>query len=138
MYYYNFVVLNGDEVIATMRCLALRSSKAAWPLIARLARNVDAPGCRIRVTDQLGRTQVLSCTIIVSGASKWMEPFHDRMPVLLEAKDFDAWLNGALPQEALRPAAETALRELAVSKRLNRTGEGDDDSSIIEPIFLKA
>jgi putative SOS response-associated peptidase YedK len=39
---------------------------------------------------------VLSCTIIVSGASAWMEPYHDRMPVLLEAKDFDAWLDGSL------------------------------------------
>ena len=27
--------------------------------------------------------EVLSCTIIVSGASAWMEPYHDRMPVIL-------------------------------------------------------
>jgi putative SOS response-associated peptidase YedK len=33
--------------------------------------------------------EVLSCTMIVSGASAWMEPYHDRMPVLLEPKDFD-------------------------------------------------
>ena len=25
-----------------------------------------------------------------------MTPYHDRMPVLLRAEDFDAWLNGSL------------------------------------------
>jgi len=29
---------------------------------------------------------VLSCTIIVSGASAWMAPYHDRMPVSLREK----------------------------------------------------
>ena len=77
---------------------------------------------------------MLSCTIIVSGASEWMAPYHDRMPVLLEAKDFDAWLNGTLGADALRPAAESALREWRVSKRVNRSGEGDDDPATIEKI----
>ena len=75
---------------------------------------------------------VLSCTIIVSGASAWMTPYHDRMPVLLRAEDFDAWLNGTLGADALKPAAESALREWPVSKRVNRTGVGDDDPTIIE------
>ncbi len=76
---------------------------------------------------------ILSCTIIVSGASAWMEPYHDRMPVLLEAKDFDGWLDGSLGPEELKPAPEEALREWKVSPRLNRTGVGDDDPTIIEP-----
>jgi putative SOS response-associated peptidase YedK len=75
---------------------------------------------------------VLSCTIIVSGASSWMAPYHDRMPVLLGAKDFDAWLNGTLGADALKPAAESALREWPVSKRVNRSGEGDDDPTIVD------
>lgn len=55
------------------------------------------------------------------------------MPVLLEAKDFDAWPDGSLGPEALKPASEEALREWKVSPRLNRTGTGDDDPTIIEP-----
>ncbi len=47
--------------------------------------------------------EVLSATIIVSGASDWMAPYHDRMPVLLGADDFDGWLDGSLGPEALRP-----------------------------------
>jgi putative SOS response-associated peptidase YedK len=77
---------------------------------------------------------LLSCTIIVSGASAWMEPYHDRVPVLLEAKDFDGWLDGSLGTEVLKPAPAEALREWKVSPRLNRTGVGDDDPTIIEPI----
>jgi len=83
------------------------------------------------------REEILSCTIIVSGASAWMEPYHDRMPVLLEEKDFDAWLDGTLGPEALKPAAESALREWNVSPRLNRTGVGDDDPTITEPIIIE-
>ena len=88
-----------------------------------------------RWKDPLTGEWMLSCTIIVSGASAWMEPYHDRMPVLLEAKDFDAWLDGSLGPEALKPAPEEALREWKVSPRLNRTGVGDDDPTIIEPLY---
>jgi putative SOS response-associated peptidase YedK len=76
---------------------------------------------------------VLSCTIIVSGASDWMTPYHDRMPVLLSSTAIDAWLDGSMGAEGLTPAAESALREWPVSKRVNRTGEGDDDPTLIEP-----
>jgi putative SOS response-associated peptidase YedK len=77
--------------------------------------------------------ELLFCTIVVSGASGWMIPYHDRMPVLLSAGDIDGWLKGTLGADALRPAAEAALREWPVSKRLNRTGVGDDDPTVIEP-----
>jgi putative SOS response-associated peptidase YedK len=80
-----------------------------------------------------GGDETLSCTMIVSGASAWMTPYHDRMPVLLDAKDFDAWLDGSLGPDALKPASESALREWPVSPRMNRTGVGDDDPTIIEP-----
>ena len=49
-----------------------------------------------RWRDPATREEILSCTIIVSGASAWMEPYHDRMPVLLREADFDAWLDGLL------------------------------------------
>ncbi len=77
---------------------------------------------------------VLSCTIIVSGASEWMAPYHDRMPVLIGESDIAGWLNGSLGGEALRPAAESTLREWIVSTRLNKTGVGDDDPTIVEPL----
>ena len=77
--------------------------------------------------------EVLSATVIVSGASEWMIPYHDRMPVLLSGADIDGWLNGTLGQDGLKPAAASALRDRTVSKRVNRTGVGDDDPTIVEP-----
>jgi putative SOS response-associated peptidase YedK len=90
-----------------------------------------------RWRDPVSKEEILSCTVIVCGASDWMKPFHDRMPVLLAAGDFDAWLKGTLGAEALRPASETALRSWPVSKRLNRTGEGDDDPAMVEKINVE-
>jgi len=77
---------------------------------------------------------VLSCTFIVSGASEWMTPYHDRMPVLLAGSEIDDWLSGMAGTEVLKPAAESTLREWVVDKRMNRTGVGDDDPTIIMPL----
>jgi putative SOS response-associated peptidase YedK len=84
--------------------------------------------------DRENADEVISAAIIVSGASAWMTPYHDRMPVLLKVKDFDAWLDGSLGADALKPAPEEVLRAWKVSPRLNRTGVGDDDPTIIEPL----
>ena len=84
--------------------------------------------------DAPNKEDVLSCTIIVSGASAWMTPYHDRMPVLLAEKNFDGWLDGSIGTEALKPAPEAALREWPVSTRLNRTGVGDDDPTMTEAV----
>jgi hypothetical protein len=54
------------------------------------------------------------------------------MRVLPEAKDFDGWLDGSLGLEVLKPAPDGALRERKASPRLDRTGVGDDDPTIIE------
>jgi len=64
-----------------------------------------------------------------------MEPYHDRMPVLLEPKDFDRWFDGSLGAEALKPATDSALREWIVSPRVDRTVVGDDVPTIIEPLL---
>ncbi len=85
-----------------------------------------------RWEDPFTHEELLSATIIVGPASKWMRAYHDRMPMLLDPKDFDAWLDGSAGLEVLRPAPEDALREWPVSKRVNKTGVGDDDPSIIE------
>jgi putative SOS response-associated peptidase YedK len=77
---------------------------------------------------------LLSCTILVGDASAWMMAYHDRMPVLLTPEHFDAWLDGIMGADDLKLAAEQAVRGWPVSKRLNRSGEGDDDPTILEPL----
>ncbi len=78
--------------------------------------------------------EVISATIIVSGPSAWMMPYHDSKPVLLEPNQFDAWLDGSLGADALKPAAEGKLREHLVSPRLNRAGVADDDPTVVQPL----
>jgi putative SOS response-associated peptidase YedK len=96
-------------------------------------RSPDFAGLWGRWIDPATKEETLSCTVIVSGASEWMTPYHDRMPVLLRAEDFDVWLNGSLGADTLRPAADT-LREWPVSGSVNRTGVGEDDPTIIEKV----
>lgn len=73
-----------------------------------------------------------SVTIVVSDASAWMQPYHDRMPVLLTPDQFGPWLDRSAGVEALRPAAETALREWIVTTRVNSSKKENDDSGMIE------
>ena len=89
-----------------------------------------------RWTDPASGDELLSCTVIVSGANGWMAPYHDRMPVLLVAADVAGWLSGEAGPEVLRPAAEAALREWPVSKRINRPSAADDPA-LVEPVDLE-
>jgi putative SOS response-associated peptidase YedK len=53
---------------------------------------------------------VLSCSMIITSANEFMRPVHNRMPALLQEKDFDPWLSGAAGPEVLKPAEEDYLR----------------------------
>jgi putative SOS response-associated peptidase YedK len=88
-------------------------------------------------TDIETGTRVRSCTIIVTTANALTRAIHDRMPVLIEPRDFGPWLSGEAGTELLRSAPDDALRLWPVSKRVNRTGNVDDPT-LIEQISLDA
>lgn len=77
---------------------------------------------------------ILSCTLIVTELTKWMLPYHDRMPVLLQQAMIDRWLSGDMEARELHPASESALREWPIDRRVNRSGIGDDDPTLLEPV----
>jgi hypothetical protein len=54
------------------------------------------------------------------------------MPVLLDKPNFKPWPSGAAGAELLRPVGENRVRTWPVSRRVNRTGNGDDDPTLIE------
>ena len=58
MAFYDFEVLEGEEVIAAERSVRLYNSRAAWPKIIKLAKSLSLGGCRIRVKEQ-GETIIL-------------------------------------------------------------------------------
>lgn len=78
--------------------------------------------------------KIVSCTLIVTAANDVTRAIHDRMPVLLAERDLEAWLAGKAGSEVLRPAPNDALRLWPVSRLVNRSGQHDDDPSLIAPV----
>lgn len=97
-------------------------------------RAEEGLGTLVSESEQMPVGCASTCGRLAPCASARMEPYHDRMSVLVEAKDSDSWLDGSLGVGALKPAPEEALRERTVSLRLNRSRVGDDNPTIIAPI----
>lgn len=65
-----------------------------------------------------------SCTILTTAANELLRPIHDRMPVILEPKDYDLWLDSTSEdpeplQKLLRPYASQAMTSYPVSTQVN-------------------
>ena len=78
-----------------------------------------------------------SCTILTTAPNEFMERLHNRMPVILEAEDFSAYLDPDLqdPGELtglLRPAADGVLTAHKVSTHVNKPA--NDDPACAEPL----
>jgi putative SOS response-associated peptidase YedK len=81
---------------------------------------------------------VTSCTIVTTAANALLAPVHDRMPVILDPADWDAWLDpDARDPDALaallRPAPEAGWVSYAVDPRVNRARH--DEPTNVEPLF---
>ena len=77
--------------------------------------------------DKASGETLKSCTMMITEPNKFVAEVHDRMPVLLEEKDYEPWLSGKAGLELLKPAAEYALQKWSVSKRVNSSRAPDDD-----------
>lgn len=68
-------------------------------------------------------SMIETCTILTTGPNAFMEPIHNRMPVIVEPPDYSMWLDLETPvdqlQHLLRPAAGGALAAHAVSTMVN-------------------
>jgi putative SOS response-associated peptidase YedK len=56
------------------------------------------------------------------------------MPVVLGKADIQRWLSGEGGTELLKPAAGDRLRMWPVSRRVNKTGTGDDDQTLLDEV----
>lgn len=77
-----------------------------------------------------GAEPVTTFTILTTGANGFMSALHDRMPVIVEPEDRDAWLDAKTDPAAvsalLRPCAEDRLAAYAVSTRVNSPANEDE------------
>ncbi len=67
-------------------------------------------------------SEISSFTIITTGANGFMQPIHNRMPVILRREDEQLWLgsnNAAELLELLRPYADEEMEAYPVSKLIN-------------------
>lgn len=77
--------------------------------------------------------EITSCTIVTCAPNELMAELHNRMPVILDPADYDAWLDPRDPRgsELLRPCPAEWLEAVPVSTRVN--SPRNDDETIIQP-----
>ena len=78
-----------------------------------------------------------TCTLLTTDANEQVRPVHDRMPVLLDPRDFARWLDPDLTDAArvlplLVPAPPSRLEGFAVSLHVNDPRH--DDPTCIQPL----
>lgn len=76
-----------------------------------------------------GKT-VNSCTIVTTDANELLRPLHNRMPVILEAKDYELWLDPDVQQTEplqplLHPYPSEEMTAYPVSTHVNRPTNND-------------
>jgi putative SOS response-associated peptidase YedK len=75
-------------------------------------------------------------TILTTDPNELMEPFHDRMPVILDPKDYERWLEPGsaahLPVDLLRPYPAKKMRSWMVSNRVGNVR--NDDAELLAPL----
>jgi putative SOS response-associated peptidase YedK len=134
------------EAFKSKRCLIPASGYYEWSGVPgnkqpyyftrRVGQPITFAGLWSIWKDKEAGNSLLSCTMVITEPNKLAAEIHDRMSVILEAKDFDQWERGDAKDAAalMKPAAEDVLQKWPVSKRVNSSRTDDGDASLIEPI----
>ncbi|MGI9452860.1 MAG: SOS response-associated peptidase [Geminicoccaceae bacterium] len=74
-----------------------------------------------------------SCTIVTTSANQKLSPIHHRMPVILDEKDHERWLDPQMDgRKLLGPCPDDWLETVMIVDRINKPAH--DDPSVLEPI----
>ncbi len=85
-----------------------------------------------------GGEAIDSCTILTTDANELTRPIHSRMPVILDPKDYDMWLDPNVSdsetlQPLLHPYASEKMQAYPVGKTVNRpTNDRPECIEIVE------
>jgi putative SOS response-associated peptidase YedK len=74
--------------------------------------------------------------MIITEPNKFVAEVHDRMPLLLDERDYEPWPSGQAGLELLKPAAENMLQKWPASKRANSSRAPDDDPTLIYKVTI--
>jgi putative SOS response-associated peptidase YedK len=75
--------------------------------------------------------------MIITNANDFVAEVHDRMPVMLQPGQFDAWLSGTAGLDILKPAPKDLLQRWPVSRRVHSSRAPAEDATLIEPAEQK-
>ncbi len=78
------------------------------------------------------KEQITSCTILTTEANELLQPIHDRMPVVLDTKYYDLWLDPQVQkpealQQVLHPYPASAMTAYPVSTLVNNPKHNNPD-----------
>jgi putative SOS response-associated peptidase YedK len=122
------------EALKKRRCLVLADGwyewqvapggKQPWFIHRKDAQPFAFAGLWERWKDPAGGTMLESCTIVTTDAAESIRKIHERMPVVLEAADWDRWLDTAFSDTAkltgmLAPCDPKILEAWPVSREVN-------------------
>jgi putative SOS response-associated peptidase YedK len=85
--------------------------------------------------DRASGETLKSCTMIITEPNGIAAEVHDRMPVILDRDNFDAWLHEG-GSALLKPAPDDVLLRRPVSRRINSSRADPDDATLIKPAIL--
>ena len=125
--FYEWQIVNEDG----------RSRKQPWFICPANDGELFALAGLLSVWKPAVGPDVVSTCVITTDANALMSPIHDRMPVILAAEHFAAWLDPACRDVAaleqwLRPAAAESMRAWPVSTRVS-SGR-NEGVELIEPL----
>jgi putative SOS response-associated peptidase YedK len=134
------------ESFAKRRCLIPASGYYEWVttpggkqpyyFTRRDRQIITIAGIQDGWTDPDSRERLRSCAMVITDANKFMADIHDRMPVILEPKDFEQWERGNVKDAAalMKPADDDLLNKRPVSRRVNSSRADGSDGTRIEAV----
>ena len=84
--------------------------------------------------DPVAGDRLKTITILTTAANAMLAPIHERMPVIVDPADYDAWLSGPGFAQLLRPHPTAGMAAHPVSSWVNSPAH--DDPRCVEPVSL--
>ena len=130
------------DALSARRCLVLADGFYEWQRVGDakqphfVRRRDGAPFAIAALWESPPDAPMPSCVLLTTTANEVLRPVHDRMPVIVDPRDYHALLDSATPRaraaDALRPLAPGALVAWPVSTHVNAAR--NDDPGCISPL----